>query len=71
MMCVGFPALVFTIKDMQVTLNLSKKLGSVGKFSDFCVRFDERFHFRHKTWTVDPRKHKFLNYGESNLVMVI
>lgn len=48
---------------MQVILNLSKKLGSAGRFSDFCIRFDERFHFRHKTWTVDPKKHKSLNYG--------
>ena len=49
---------------MQVTLNLSKRLGSTGKFSDFCVRFDEHFHFRHKTWTVDPKRFKSLDYGK-------
>ena len=61
---IGFPALVLTIKEMQVSLNLSKRLAFAGKFSGFCVRFDEQFHFRHKTWTIDPRKHKSLNYGE-------
>ena len=59
----GFPALVLTVKTMQVSVNLSKRLASAGKFSGFCIRFDEQFHFRHKTWTVDPKKHKFLNYG--------
>lgn len=61
----GFPAVVLTIKEMSVTLNLSKKLASAGKFTGFLIRFDEQFHFRHKTWTIDPKKHKFLNYGTS------
>ncbi|XP_019853101.1 PREDICTED: uncharacterized protein KIAA1109-like isoform X3 [Amphimedon queenslandica] len=59
----GFPAVVLTIKEMFVSLNFSKKLVSAGRFTGFLVRFDEQFHFRHKTWTVDPKKHKFLNHG--------
>ena len=59
----GFPAMVLTVKEMQVSVNLSKKPASAGHFSGFCVRFDEQFYFRHKTWTIDPRKYKFLNYG--------
>lgn len=54
---------MLTIKEMFVSLNFSKKLVSAGRFTGFLVRFDEQFHFRHKTWTVDPKKHKFLNHG--------
>lgn len=64
-MFLGFPALVLTIKEMIVSLNLSKRLVSAGKFTGFLIRFDEQFHFRHKTWTTDPKKTKFLNYGIS------
>ncbi len=59
----AFPATVLTIKEMHLLLNLSHKAASTGNFSGFCVRFAEQFSTRHKTWTMDAKRHKFSNCG--------
>ncbi len=55
--------MVITIKEMQFQLNLSRKIASTGNFGAFSIRFADQFYLRHKTWTLDPRKHKFANCG--------
>ena len=62
----AFPALVVTIRDMHFLLNLSRKVASTGKFQNFCIRFAEQFYLRQKTWTLDPKRHKFINYAIIN-----
>ena len=55
--------MVVTIKDMHFLLNLSHKVASTGRFQTFCIRFSEQFSLRQKIWTLDPKKHKLLNFG--------
>ena len=62
----SFPALVVTIKEMHFLLNLSRKVASMGRFQTFCIRFAEQFYLRQKTWTLDPKRHKFINYAIIN-----
>lgn len=62
----GFPALVVTIRDMHFLVNLSRKVASTGRFQTFCIRFAEQFYLRQKTWTLDPKRHKFINYAIIN-----
>ena len=62
----GFPALVVTIREMHFLLNLSRKVASTGRFQTFCIRFAEQFYLRQKTWTLDPKRHKFINYAIIN-----
>lgn len=62
----GFPALVVTIREMHFLLNLSRKVASTGRFQTFCIRFAEQFYLRQKTWTLDPKRHKFINYAVLN-----
>jgi hypothetical protein len=54
---------VVTIKDMHFLLNLSHKVASTGRFQTFCIRFADQFSLRQKIWTLDPKKHKLLNFG--------
>ena len=51
---------------MQLILNLSRKVASTGSFKNFCIRFAEQFYLRQKTWTLDPKRHKFINYAIIN-----
>ena len=38
----------------------------MGRFQTFCIRFAEQFYLRQKTWTLDPKRHKFINYAIIN-----
>lgn len=60
----SFPALVLTIKEMLLVVNLSRRVASSGNFSGFCVRFANQFTLRQRTWTMDPLKNKIINCGE-------
>lgn len=60
----SFPALVLTIKEMLLVVNLSRKVASSGNFTGFCVRFANQFTLRQRTWTMDPKKNKMINSGE-------
>ena len=59
-----FPALVLTIKEMLLVVNLSRKIASSGNFSEFSVRFANQFSLRQRTWTMDSKKNKMINCGE-------
>lgn len=41
-------------------------MASTGRFQTFCFRFAEQFYLRQKTWTLDPKRHKFTNYAIIN-----
>ena len=60
----AFPALVLTIREMSLVVNLSRKVASSGNFSGFCVRFANQFSLRQRTWTMDSKKNKITNCGE-------
>ena len=51
---------------MHFLLNLSRKVASMGRFHNFCIRFADQFYLRQKTWTLDPKRHKFINYAIIN-----
>ena len=51
---------------MHFLLNLSRKVASMGRFQTFCIRFADQFYLRQKTWTLDPKRHKFINYAIIN-----
>ena len=51
---------------MHFLLNLSRKVASTGSFQNFCIRFADQFYLRQKTWTLDPKRHKFINYAIIN-----
>ena len=38
----------------------------MGRFQTFCIRFADQFYLRQKTWTLDPKRHKFINYAIIN-----
>ena len=57
------PAVVLTIQDMRISINVRKKIAVVGQFAGFCVRFSEWFPLRQKYWSVDKRKKGLGNFA--------
>jgi hypothetical protein len=59
----SFPALVLTVKEMLLVVNLSRRVASSGSLSGFCLRFANQFTLRQRTWTTDLKKNKMINCG--------
>ena len=61
--CTAMPALVVTIQEMRISINVLKKIAIVGRFAGFCARFSDWFTVRQKQWSADHKKKGIENSG--------
>lgn len=59
----AMPALVVTIQEMRISINVLKKIAIVGRFAGFCARFSDWFTVRQKQWSADHKRKGIENSG--------
>lgn len=62
----AIPALVVTIQEMRISINVLKKIAIVGRFAGFCARFSDGFTVRQKHWSTDHKRKGLENSGEAS-----
>lgn len=65
----AIPALVVTIQEMRISINVLKKIAVVGRFAGFCARFSDGFTVRQKQWSADHRRKGLENSGKTSSLL--